>query len=972
MENISLKCFIMSWLFYQVTCRNAVLQTPYFMTQTVDHEDTRYNFDARHTTVLMSDDVPPKCGNDVKPKKEILFATKQASDSNSRNDYLGQHIWARVSHTMPYFDPVDDMSLKLHMRHALRDNSGNCSVIPDCSDLCTHDNCLVCQCHKNHIIADCTSAGLTTIPDDLPQNISHLLLAYNNLSDNSLYPRVFAVYPNLEVLQLDSNNISTLPEGVFEGLEKLVRLNVYNNSIAMDAKLNNSRVFAPLNGTLECLVFNRNNKDPTRSVLFYPDFALSFLSNLKNLYLDGLQDKSFSVLFGLLKHLTHLTISGYNQGYCNMGSLRNDTFKYLRHLKHLNISDCGLNGSLIENGAFSHLTQLVTLDLSNNFYLGLEAIGQLMYGLRNSRTFHRLKIQRVVPRFAPCILVLKKTLAHLKNTSLHTIEAMDNEIETIEFGALNMLPPTLTFVNLTDNKIMFGSYWRNMAELVGLKYLHLDGFFQPVRFPMFFPESRFHCENPSLGNEWYAVEDGSCLCGDDSECEDNTTTFILPLPPKLKQLTMHSNSMAYNIRNISFCSNNSLQHVDLSSNHFQNLTGPVTGLNHLKFLNLSSCFIEFIGDKFFDNLTSLEHLNLYQNLLGDCLNGDLDGLIFDKLTNITRLNISFNNLYRLNKKAFADMSSLETLDLSINRLSHANFSISHMTRLRFIDLHRNEIASLPSDVTKHISWLRSQGVNITVDMRQNPIECDCGNLDFLKWVVDKQIFGTNYSLYYCKFPVANEQAHEMVDGYEAQVNLLSYSCYAHVTVFLTVAGGTFFMVLVLIISLIYRFRWTLRYWYHAAKIKISSERHSDTSRFKYDVFVSYANKDIEFVLQELCPKLQERNIKVFLHGEKFKVGRYITDNIYKAVVKSRKTLVVITSHMLASHWCNYELQMAKQEGSSRGRNVLVFLFLEEIPSSKLGATVLAHIQSSTYIIYPKLPQHKVAFWDKLADDLISS
>ncbi|KAK7004727.1 TLR cluster3 member 2 [Biomphalaria glabrata] len=852
------------------------------------------------------------------------------------------------------------------------DKDGNCSIVIGCTDLYHSDSCLVCHCSENYTIttvADCSNANLDQVPTQLPSSISHLLLAYNRLNSSSLYPGVFDKYTDLEVLQLDSNNITTLADGVFRGLYKLERLNVYNNSIAMDSNLNKSRVFAPLNGSLVYLVMNRNNPNTSNPNLVYPDYAFSLLTNLKTLYIDGLRGKRFGPLFGSLKYLTKLVISGYDQGYCFLESLHNDTFKYLGHLKDLNISNCGLEGSLVESGAFAPLNKLTVLDLTNNFYLGLEAIGNLMYGLRNSQTLRRLKIQRVVPRFSPCILILSKTLRYFRNMSLEIIEAMDNEIEMIEFGALKMLPATLKTVNLTNNKIMFGAYWKNMGELFSLENLHLDGFFKPVQFPLLFPDSSFKCVSPSEG--YGKFTDNECICKDNS-CSEYQTDFMLPLPPMLRNVTMHSNSMTYIINNITFCSNNKLDYVDLTKNHFQALQGPVIGLKYLRVLKMSSCFIESISDKFFDNLTSLEHLNLYQNLLGDCLNADLKGLIFDKLTHMESIDISFNNLYRLNENAFGSMENLLTLDLSINRLSQANFSITHMKRLQFIDLHRNEISSLPEGIRSHISWLLSRGVNITIDMRQNPIECDCGNLDFLQWVVDTKVFGSNYSYYYCKFPIANAQALEMKNGYDEQVAMLSYSCEKHITMFLSVAGGTLLMVLVLIASLIYRFRWTLRYWYHAAKSKISSTREVDVKDFKYDVFVSYANSDIDFILQELIPKLKERGIRVLVHGEKFKVGRYITDNIYKAVVKSRKTLIVITKHMLDSYWCKYELQMARMQSVSTGRDVLVFLFLEDIPSSKLGPEVLAHVKSSTYINYPKLPQHKGAFWDKLADDLRSS
>uniref|UniRef100_A0A2C9LCL4 Uncharacterized protein n=1 Tax=Biomphalaria glabrata TaxID=6526 RepID=A0A2C9LCL4_BIOGL len=384
------------------------------------------------------------------------------------------------------------------------------------------------------------------------------------------------------------------------------------------------------------------------------------------------------------------------------------------------------------------------LDLTNNFYLGLEAIGNLMYGLRNSQTLRRLKIQRVVPRFSPCILILSKTLRYFRNISLEIIEAMDNEIEMIEFGALKMLPATLKTVNLTNNKIMFGAYWKNMGELFSLENLHLDGFFKPVQFPLLFPDSSFKCVSPPEG--YGSFPNNGCICNDNS-CSENQTDFMLPLPPKLRNVTMHSNSMAYIINNITFCSNNSLEYVDVSSNHFQTLQGPVMGLEHLKVLNMSSCFIETIGDTFFDNLTSLEHLNLYQNLLGDCLNADLKGQIFDKLTYLESINISFNNLYRLNRNAFGSMENLLALDLSINRLSHANFSGKEKKYAVILGISR----------------------------------CARPRLIRAPW----------------------DMSH----------------------------------------------RWTLRYWYHAAKIKMSSTREVDVKDFKYDVFVSYANSDIDFILQ---------------------------------------------------------------------------------------------------------------------------
>ncbi|KAH9503955.1 hypothetical protein Btru_067448 [Bulinus truncatus] len=826
------------------------------------------------------------------------------------------------------------------------------------------DGCLVYESRED-IVADCSNASLTSIPQYLPQNITYLRLENNLLDDSALFQRVFARYSKLKILNLGSNNISTLPEGAFEGLEQLASLNVYNNSIAMNSKLNSSKVFAPLNATLRSLHLHRNNPNPSLADLMYPDFAVSFLSKLLNLSIDGLKGKDFGFYFGKLTNLIYLNLSGFYWGYCNLDNLTNKTFKYLIFVKYLNISGCNINGSQVETGALEHLTELFSLDMSNNYNLGLEAVGNLMYGMRNSKKFKNLYISRVVERFKPCVLVLTSMLKYFKTTSIEGIYGMNNEIEMIEYGALEMLPPTLEIVSLVNNKIMFGAYWKNMAKLVGLKTLILDGKVIPTKFPNTFPEDKFHCYKQA---DRPAYEDEPGMCGNDIRFSHGV---MLPLPPNLRTFAMHRYSLSYNVGNLSFCPNNSLAYVDLSSNHFQSLSGPVSGLNRLKTLNLSSCLIENIGSEFFDDLTSLEELYLFENLLADCLNDDLNGFVFDKLTNLRILNLSLNNLYRLNADVFADMHKLEVLDLSMNSLTHANFSIKSMARLRKIDLHKNGLASLSQEMREHISSLLDATVNISVDMRENPLECDCDNLDFLKWVVDTNVFGNNLSLYYCTFSTPNQQSVEMTQGFEQQVILLTYSCHLQMSIFFTVMNGTLMFVLAMVIALLYRFRWTFRYWYHAAKSKMSAYKKTDKSLYTYDVFVSYASADIDFILEELCPKLKERNVKLLIHGEKFKVGRYIADNIYEALVNSRRTLLVVTKHLLASHWCNYELQMARLESISTGRDVLVFIFLEEIPTTELGKQVLSHIRSSTYMVYPKVLQQRVPFWDKLADDLLS-
>lgn len=60
----------------------------------------------------------------------------------------------------------------------------------------------------------------------------------------------------------------------------------------------------------------------------------------------------------------------------------------------------------------------------------------------------------------------------------------------------------------------------------------------------------------------------------------------------------------------------------------------------------------------------------------------------------------------------------------------------------------------------------------------------------------------------------------------------------------------------------------------------------------------------------LSSELESRGLKLLIHSRDFVAGDYIASNIVKAVTGSKKTLVVLTRKLLASTWCNYEIQVS--------------------------------------------------------------
>ncbi|RUS74258.1 hypothetical protein EGW08_017977 [Elysia chlorotica] len=749
------------------------------------------------------------------------------------------------------------------------------------------------QCCKiNGTEADCRNCSLTTIPSTLSPNITVLLLGHNLLTDASISGGAFKRYPRLTLLSLSSNLITSLADDAFEGLPLLRCLCLQYNNIKMDEGLNSSLTFQPLAQSLVYLRLNGINKNTTHVNLMYPSYAIGFLSNLKYLYMDGIPLVRFENPQKKLPKLTHLGLAGFWYGNCNLTGLQSRAFEF-NTLTHLDISDCNLKGSFVNRSALENLQSLQNLTISNNYALGIQNVGHLMYSQRNNKNLKVLTMQRINPRFSPCIVIYKSTLENFKNTGLEEIYAMDNKIETIERGALKLLPKTLKLLNLTNNKIIFGDYFKDLGKMKGLTSLILDGSYKSYGFPYKYPTNVLNnCAGHSSSVRETVAPEG----------DEDSYIKSIPVPPNLMELSMYGNEMMYSLNNMTFSKNNNLKTANLRLNVFQYLDGPIKGLEKLEILKMDLCLIKKISCEFFEYFLSLKFLSLNQNQLSETLDADENGCIFQNLTQLIYMDLSLNDLYHLHPLSFKNLVNLKYLNVSQNRIQRVNFSLTHMMNLEILDLQKNQIQSLSPETRFEIDKIREGGAPLLVNLSYNPISCNCDNLSFLEWLSETALadFDFNGAHYYCSME-------KQPEGYRETIGQLRRQCIKQEALFGVVISATMIAVLAIVAVLAYRFRWTLRYWYHAARLKFQPVISPE--QFEFDVFVSYSDKD-DFVEEELIPRLQDEfNFRVMMHGLCFPAGGHITDSIHTAVTTSRKTLVVITKNMLRSHWCNYELMV---------------------------------------------------------------
>ncbi|KAH9492384.1 hypothetical protein Btru_026409 [Bulinus truncatus] len=674
------------------------------------------------------------------------------------------------------------------------------------------------------------------------------------------------------------------------------------------------------------------------------------LSQLETLYLDGLEFLVFGKYFRKLSNLRTLVLAGFKEGYCKIIGLLNYSFENVWHVTKLNLSSCNIAGYELSEGIFEPLANLTDLDISFNLGLG---VGNLMRELSFVREFNitTLRMNFIESMYSPSITI-NQTMVQSLPLALTYLEAQGNNFQYVEQGALKMLPPNISFIDVGENRFYYGPYVLELYAMENLQVLKLNQGNDLHKIPSYVPSFISSQQRQQV-----------------STSENRQEPLIFRLPPSLLCIDLRFAGLRYIFSELVFNETNLLQSLILSNNIFPILGGPVKGLKKLKKLFISNCLVGTIQKPMFQYLDALEELRLKDNELEEFFQLNSHKPIFQYLQKLKILDLSINALSAVQGEFFQNLINLEEINLSQNNMYQFNISMANMSSLKVLNLSHAQLNSLPVQTRLHIDFLLTNHA-LTVDLSNNPIHCDCNNLDFLKWMVSSSAFDSNFTNYLCKYEDASYK--RINDSYLETLQYLSIKCADHSLIFLIVVSATLCMVTFVAAAVLYRFRWKIRYIYYAGYLMLKSKKVTngeEAEHFRYDVFISYAYQDEEFILDHILPELTKRELKALVHGRDFAIGEFIASNIVTAVKESRKTLVVLTRDLLRSTWCNFELQMANMESVHTGRPVLLFLIKESIPTAELNSDLLYHLNKNTYTVYPQGETTPV-FWDKLANDIV--
>ena len=129
---------------------------------------------------------------------------------------------------------------------------------------------------------------------------------------------------------------------------------------------------------------------------------------------------------------------------------------------------------------------------------------------------------------------------------------------------------------------------------------------------------------------------------------------------------------------------------------------------------------------------------------------------------------------------------------------------------------------------------------------------------------------------------------------------------------------------------------------------------------EFDVFVSYADEDEEYVGEYLIPELQNQGFKVCYHRVNFHAGKPITTNIFEAIDGSKRTLVFFSNDFNQSNFCMWEFSVALEMDLKEGTNRLITIKDTDLDIETLEVTPRSYFKRSTFI-----EKESTDFWENL-------
>ena len=317
------------------------------------------------------------------------------------------------------------------------------------------------------------------------------------------------------------------------------------------------------------------------------------------------------------------------------------------------------------------------------------------------------------------------------------------------------------------------------------------------------------------------------------------------------------------------------------------------------------------------------------------------------------IDFDYGNISKLYYRPY--LSKIRTLKFSHNLISEVALdAMLALQNVSILHLDNNRLRRLPDNITT------VQLKNVAdVTLGQNPWVCDCTTLDTKKWMNDHAKFITDKHSVTCHSPL------HMMDENMIFSDDHMFCPHEHVHGINYIITTAVFEGLIPLICISFYIMLKMRKWI-ADKRMVERMAHLDKmdEDREFDVFISYACEDEDYILDDFIPRLENHNFKVCCHRIHFLGGNTIIDNISECINHSKRTLVYFTKFYKDSRFCMWEFKEALNKDIREGTIRLITIKGNDLDIIDLDDSTRAYFERQTYLDF-----NAPRFWENLIHSL---
>jgi len=315
------------------------------------------------------------------------------------------------------------------------------------------------------------------------------------------------------------------------------------------------------------------------------------------------------------------------------------------------------------------------------------------------------------------------------------------------------------------------------------------------------------------------------------------------------------------------------------------------------------------------------------------------------------LHLEGNQIETVNRTTLALWERVSELHLSGNKIDRLHHHLLS-SQLRTLSLDNNRIATIPADTVTKLEAL----TNLSLRLGNNQFQCSCDNVRLVEFVQshrERFLDWSNITID-CKDQqdIASLRRDQICPPFEPELFIVGISL-------LIVA------VVLIIFLFVYRDLIMIFIFSNSLGRYLFSEDLLDNTK-EYDVFLSYAHQDSQYVEETLLPGLEspdnpQHQYKCLIHTRNWLPGYSIPDQILNSVHTTRRTIIVLSSSYLQSMWSLMEFQAAYVKTMEENVQRVVIVLVGQMPNIEdMNENLQKYIKTKNYIL-----SEDPWFWKKL-------